>query len=62
MLTGSPMGEVWTAQFEQFNLDYVVWSKPAATTKQRKIHRVRISQEVMAIVRQRQLIVPKGNP
>ena len=62
MLTGARVGEVRTARFEQFNLDYVIWSKPAATTKQRKIHRVPISQEVVAIVRQRQLVVPNGNP
>ena len=62
MLTGARVGEVRTARFEQFNLDYVVWSKPASTTKQRKIHRVPISQEVVAIVRQRQLVAPKGNP
>lgn len=62
MLTGARVGEVRTARFEQFNLDYVIWSKPAATTKQRKIHRVPISQEVVTIVRQRQMIVPQGNP
>lgn len=62
MLTGARVGEVRTARFEQFNLDYAIWSKPASTTKQRKIHRVPISQEVVAIVRQRQLVVPKGNP
>jgi integrase len=62
MLTGARVGEVRTARFEQFNLDYVIWSKPAATTKQRKIHRVPISQEVVTIVRQRQMIVPNSNP
>ena len=62
MLTGARVGEVRTARFEQFNLDYAIWSKPAATTKQRKIHRVPISQDVTAIVRQRQLVVPNGNP
>jgi len=62
MLTGARVGEVRTARFEQFNLDYVIWSKPAATTKQRKIHRVPISQEVVTIVRQRQMVVPRGNP
>ncbi|SDX87822.1 tyrosine-type recombinase/integrase [Roseicitreum antarcticum] len=62
MLTGARVGEVRTARFEQFNLDYAIWSKPAATTKQRKIHRVPISQEVVTILRQRQLIVPNGNP
>lgn len=40
MLTGSRVGEVRQAQFEQFNLELGVWSKPAATTKQRKVHRI----------------------
>jgi len=62
MLTGARVGEVRTARFEQFNLDYAIWSKPAATTKQRKIHRVPVSQDVVAIVRQRQLVVPRGTP
>jgi integrase len=62
MLTGARVGEVRTARFEQFNLDYAIWSKPAATTKQRKIHRVPISQEVVTILRQRQMVVPSGNP
>ena len=29
MLTGARVGEVRTARFEQFNLDYAIWSKPA---------------------------------
>jgi integrase len=62
VLTGSRVGEVRQARFEQFNLELGSWSKPAATTKQRKIHRVPISAEVAAIVRQRQLLVPKANP
>ena len=62
MLTGARSGEVRQARFEQFNLDLASWSKPAATTKQRKIHRIPISSDVAAIVRQRGLLVPKGNP
>ena len=62
MLTGARSGEVRQARFEQFNLDLGSWSKPAATTKQRKIHRIPISGDVTAIVRQRGLLVPKGNP
>lgn len=62
MLTGARVGEVRQARFEQFNLEMGIWSKPAATTKQRKVHRVPISEDVAAIVRQRQLLVPKGNP
>lgn len=62
MLTGARVGEVRQARFEQFDLDYCLWSKPASTTKQRKIHRVPISEDVAAIVRQRRLLVPKGSP
>ncbi|WP_111735817.1 tyrosine-type recombinase/integrase [Roseovarius amoyensis] len=62
MLTGARVGEVRQARFEQFNLELGIWSKPAAITKQRKIHRVPISEDVAAIVRQRLLLVPKGNP
>jgi integrase len=62
MLTGARSGEVRQARFEQFNLDLASWSKPAATTKQRKIHRIPISGDVAAIVRQRGILVPKGNP
>lgn len=62
MLTGSRVGEVRTARFEHFNLDYGSWAKPAATTKQRKIHRIPISEDVATIVRQRKLVVPSGSP
>jgi integrase len=62
MLTGARVGEVRQARFEQFNLELGIWSKPAATTKQRKVHRVPISEDVAAIIRQRQLLVPRGNP
>ena len=55
------MGEVRQSRFEQFNLDLMIWSKPAATTKKRRVHRVPISADVAAHVRQRQLIVPEGN-
>jgi integrase len=62
MLTGARVGEVQNARFEQFNLELGTWSKPAAATKQRKVHRIPISSEVAAIVRQRQLVVPRANP
>jgi len=62
MLTGARLGEVRQARFEQFNLELGVWSKPAATTKQRKVHRVPVSADVAAIVRQRQMLVPSGVP
>ena len=62
MLTGARLGEVRQAQFEQFNLEHLSWSKPPAMTKQRRVHRVPISDETASIVRQRQLSVPRGTP
>ena len=62
MLTGARSGEVRQARFEQFNLEHLSWTKPASTTKQRKIHRIPISDDVAAIVRQRKLLVPRGCP
>jgi integrase len=62
MLTGARLGEVRCARFEHFNLEHMTWTKPASMTKQRKIHRLPISEEVAAIVRQRRLVVPEGCP
>jgi integrase len=62
MLTGARLGEVRQSRFEQFNLEHMSWSKPPAMTKQRRAHRVPISDETATIVRQRQLLVPRGTP
>ena len=62
MLTGGRLGEVRCARFEQFNLEFATWSKPATTTKQRKVHRLPISPDVAAIVRLRQSAVYSGCP
>ena len=62
MLTGARVGEVRQSRFEQFNLDLLIWTKPASTTKQRRMHRVPISENVAAIVRQRKLVVPNSSP
>lgn len=62
MLTGARLGEVRQARFEQFNLEQLSWSKPPAMTKQRRVHRVPISDETAIIVRQRLLLVPRGTP
>ena len=43
-------GEVRTATFEQFNLDLAIWTKQAAYTKQRRVHRVPISHEAVALI------------
>jgi hypothetical protein len=62
MLTGARVGEVRQARFEDFNLEHLSWTKPATMTKQRRVHRVPISEEAAAIVRQRRLVVVAGSP
>jgi integrase len=62
MLTGARVGEVRQARFEDFNLEHLVSTKPAATIKQRRVHRVPISDEAAAIVRQRRTAVVSGSP
>lgn len=60
MLTGARVGEVRTARFEHFDLERAIWTKPAANTKQRRIHRVPISLDTVALVRIRMYAVPAG--
>jgi len=62
MLTGARCGEARTATFDQFNLDLAIWTKQAAYTKQRRVHRVPISHEAVALIRLRSDAVPKGCP
>jgi integrase len=62
MLTGARVGEVRQARFEDFNLEHLSWTKPATTTKQRRVHRVPISDEAAAIVRLRRQAVFTGCP
>ncbi|MEI4233269.1 tyrosine-type recombinase/integrase [Roseovarius sp. D22-M7] len=62
MLTGARVGEVRQARFEDFNLEHLTWAKPATTTKQRRVHRVPISDEASVIVRQCRQAVVAGCP
>jgi integrase len=43
LLTGARRGEVLASRWDQFDLDEGVWTKPAAFTKQNKLHRVPLS-------------------
>ncbi len=43
LLTGARRGEVLNAAWDQFDLEAGVWVKPAATTKQNKLHRIPLS-------------------
>jgi len=51
LLTGARSGEVLGAKWEQFDLNTGVWTKPASTTKQRKLHRVPLSPQALELVR-----------
>jgi len=62
MLTGARVGEVRQARFEDFNIEHLSWTKPATTTKQRRVHRVPISDEAAVIVRLRRQAVFAGCP
>lgn len=57
LLTGARVGEVRCAKFDQFNLDLLIWAKPAATVKQRRIHRLPISEATAVLVRHRRAVV-----
>ncbi|MEQ9447655.1 MAG: tyrosine-type recombinase/integrase [Rhodospirillaceae bacterium] len=54
IFTGCRRSEAMGARWDQFDPDFRVWTKPAATTKQRRIHRVPVSPEVTRILRRRQ--------
>ena len=57
LLTGARLGEVRQARFEQFDLEYGTWVKQAATTKQRRVHRVPVSEDVVALVKSRRAVL-----
>ena len=61
MLTGARRGEVLNARWEQFDLDAGVWTKPAATTKQKRLHRVPISRAVIDLLNEIKA-APWGKP
>lgn len=60
MLTGARLGEVRTPRFEHFDLERAIWTKPAADTNQRRIHRVPVLLDTVALVRTRKGAVPAG--
>lgn len=51
LLTGARRGEVLSATWDQFDLSEAVWIKPSAHTKQRKLHRVPISEGAVEVLR-----------
>lgn len=53
LFTGCRRGEALNATWDQFDSELQIWTKPAATTKQRRLHRVPVSQEVSRLLQQR---------
>jgi integrase len=54
MLTGSRRGEVLGMRYGEVDLGAGVWSKPAASTKQRKPHRIPLSEAAVKLLQHRQ--------
>jgi integrase len=62
LLTGARKSEVLNARWEQLNLDAGVWTKPAATTKQRRLHRVPLSAATVHLLGTIRARVPADCP
>ena len=54
LLTGCRRGEALNATWAQFDDGLRIWTKPAATTKQRRVHRVPVSTKVTELLKARQ--------
>lgn len=50
ILTGARKGEVMGATWDQFDLDRGTWTKPAHTTKQKRIEHVPLSAQAVALL------------
>ena len=53
LFTGCRRGEALNARWDQFDPDLKIWTKLAATTKQRRLHRVPVSSTVTKILLER---------
>lgn len=51
LLTGVRRGEALNARWDQFDLENGIWTKPAATTKQRRLHRAPLSRAAVELLR-----------
>lgn len=50
LLTGARKGEVLAAEWDQFDLETGVWTKPSSHTKQKRVHRVPISAPALQLL------------
>jgi integrase len=62
LLTGARRGEILGARWDQLDLDAGLWIKPAATTKQRRLHRAPLSGAAVALLRTIRTRVPEDCP
>jgi integrase len=62
LLTGVRRGEAMSARWEQFDLENGIWTKPAATTKQRRLHRAPLSRAAVELLRTIRAGVPPDCP
>jgi integrase len=52
LLTGARRGEVLGAKWNEIDLDSGVWTKAASTTKQKKLHRLPLSEPAIELLRE----------
>jgi integrase len=50
LLTGARRNEILSATWAQFDFEAGVWTKPASTTKQAKLHRIPLSAPALALL------------
>ncbi len=68
LLTGARRGEILQARWPDIDLKTGVWVKPRATTKQRRMHRLPLSADAVAVLRDLRALNPSidlvipGNP
>ncbi len=62
LLTGARKGELLSATWSQLDLDRGVWTKPAASTKQAKDHRIPLSAPALALLTEMQADADAGCP
>ena len=61
LLTGARRSEVLGATWDQFDIASGVWTKPAATTKKKKLHRVPLSAPALQLLTEMQAGFEKEN-
>jgi integrase len=58
LLSGCRKGELLHAKWADFDLEAAVWIKPASSTKQKRLHRLPLNPEAVAILREVRAMSP----